>query len=56
MSIKHDYARYSERLSISTSVFKRLARSMYHFYIIVALTLVSCGESIADHLANWVLL
>jgi hypothetical protein len=54
--ILHDYRpRYSDRLSITSRVFKRLARGKAAFFIIVALTLCTAGESFADLLADWIL-
>jgi hypothetical protein len=59
MSIKHDYVHlptYSERLKLSTRLFKLLAKARQGFFIIAVGALIVLGESIADSLANWILL
>tara|TARA_R110002126_G_scaffold49223_2_gene136396 strand:+ start:456 stop:638 length:183 start_codon:yes stop_codon:yes gene_type:complete len=55
--ILNDYKpRYSERLSITSRLFKQIAKYRPAFFIFVVLTLILGGESIADNLANWLLI
>jgi|GEM_PF-3059756 hypothetical protein len=59
MRIKHDYVHlptYSERFKLSTRLFQRLAKVRQGIFIFVAITLILAGESIADVLADWILI